>query len=67
MAPPAPARERLADPETTAREMSLARRWLEPADPSAARVVGAMPAERVMHPIDELERELEVPPLSGRA
>src|SRR5205823_3854363 len=48
-------RQLLADPQTALRGMGRARLLAEPADPTAARIVGAMFPERVMDPVDQLE------------
>ena len=52
--------QRLADPEPAARRVGFTVLLGEPADPSGAAIVGAMSTEDVMHPIDQLERQLRV-------
>ena len=63
----APLRQRLADAQPARGGMRLPRLLVEPADPAGAPIVGAMPAEHVVHLIDQREREIDVARVSGRA
>ena len=59
-------RQCLADPQPAARRMRRAVCLREPADPAASRVVAAMTTERVVHVIDERQRERLIARLAGR-
>jgi hypothetical protein len=52
-------RERLADAESSRGRVPLALGLREAADPSAAAIVRSKTPERVVHPADQLERELQ--------
>src|SRR5208282_2145197 len=57
--------ELLADAKAATRGMGLALSLAEAADPAGARVIGAMPAEGMVHLVDQPKRKAEVAIVAG--